>query len=297
MAQGHDHRHRNRRRLAATLVLVLLTMGAEVVGGILSGSLALLADAAHMLSDAGALGLALFALWVADVRPPDTAKTYGYYRAEILAALVNAATLVVIAFFVVSEAWERFQDPPEIRGGLMLGIAALGLVVNLAGVAILHGGRHESLNLRGAWLHVVADTLGSLQALAAAGLIMAFGWTWADPVASVLIALLVIWSGWALLKEAVSVLMEGTPGHIDVEEVRSGILGLAGVAGVHDLHVWSITTGLECLSAHVAVEEGIQRDRVLASIRETLQREHGIDHITIQIEPVAFEECHECPGA
>ncbi len=210
---GYDHIHRsskNLRRLGWTLLLVVLYMDAEVVGGILTNSLALLADASHMLSDAGALGLCIFAIWIAS-RPASADRTFGYYRSEILAALINGAALVAIAVFILIEAWQRLREPQEVAGPLMLVIAVGGLVVNLVGLAILRGGRHESLNIRGAWLHVFTDTLGSLQVIAAAALISIFGWNWIDPVASALIALLVLWSSWSLLKEAVDVLLESSP--------------------------------------------------------------------------------------
>lgn len=244
MGAGHGHRHgagasaRNRRGLAITLILVVAYMAAEVVGGLISNSLALLADAGHMFSDAAALGLALFAIWFAR-RPAPTRHTFGYYRTEILAALVNGATLVAIAIYIFFEAAERFRQPPEVQGGLMMAIAAGGLVINLAGLFILRGGREESLNVRGAWLHVLTDMLGSVQALAAGVLIWWLGWNWVDPLASVLIGLLVIYSSWQLLRESVWVLMQSAPAHIDVDELREALLEMNGVLGVCDLHVWT----------------------------------------------------------
>lgn len=292
---GHSHGHhhgrasRNSRRLALTLALAAVYMLAELVGGIVSGSLALLADAGHMLSDAGALGLSLFAIWMSQ-RPPNPRRTWGYYRTEILAALANGATLVAISVFILLEAWERLRHPPEIDAPLMMAIAAGGLVVNLLGLYILSGGRSESLNIRGAWLHVLTDALGSVQAIAAGALIWAFGWAWADPVASVLIALLVVYSAWHLLRETVGVLMEGTPHHIDVDEVRDALMAIPEVIGVHDLHCWTITSGMESLSAHVVVEEGCAECAKLVEVRTLLHDRFGIDHLTIQIESEAFEE-------
>jgi cobalt-zinc-cadmium efflux system protein len=280
---GHDHAHQhNTRRLALTLALVLAYMVAEVIGGVLANSLALLADAGHMLSDAASLGLALAAMWIAR-RPRTASHTYGFHRAEILAALVNGATLVVIAVFIVREAWARFQDPPEVQGGLMLAVAAGGLVVNLVGLVLLHGGREESLNVRGAWLHVMTDTLGSVQAIAAGALILAFGWSWLDPLASVLIALLVVWSAWLLLRDAVNVLLEAAPENLDTREIESVLLAVDGVTELHDLHVWTITSGFVALSVHVVVDQGAP-ENVLWQIREELRARFGIEHSTVQVE-------------
>ncbi len=281
----HDHaRHANVRRIAVTLGLVATYMVAEVVGGILSGSLALLADAGHMLSDAASLALALAAMWVAR-RPRTPAHTYGYHRAEILAALANGVTLVVIAVFIVREAWHRFQDTPDVDGPLMLGVAVGGLVVNLIGMAVLHGGRDESLNVRGAWLHVLADTLGSVQAIAAGLLIWTLGWDWVDPTASLLIAALIVFSSWTLLRDSVNVLLEGAPGHLDTREIRDALLEADGVADLHDLHVWTITSGFVSLSVHLVVESG-RPDDLLWQVRTMLRERFDIEHSTIQIEPV-----------
>lgn len=280
----HDHaRHANVRRIAVTLALVTAYMVAEVVGGILSGSLALLADAGHMLSDAASLTLALAAMWVAR-RPRTPAHTYGYHRAEILAALANGVTLVVIAVFIVREAWQRFQYTPAVDGPLMLGVAVGGLVVNLIGMAVLHGGRDESLNVRGAWLHVLADTLGSVQAIAAGALIWALGWHWVDPTASLLIAALIVFSSWTLLRDSVNVLLEGAPGHLDTREIRDALLGADGVTDLHDLHVWTITSGFVSLSVHLVVEPGCSHD-LLWQVRTMLRERFRIDHSTVQIEP------------
>jgi len=268
-------------------------MVVEVVGGLLTNSLALLADAGHMLSDAGALALTLFAIWAAE-RPPTPRRTYGYYRAEILAALVNGATLVAIALFIFIEAWERFREPPEVQGALMMGIATGGLVVNLLGLGILSAGRTESLNMRGAWLHVLTDALGSVGAILGGFLILVFGWSWADPAVSVLIGLLVVFSSWNLLRETVSVLMESAPAGIDVDAVRNAIMDLPGVTAVHDLHVWSITSGLVAMSAHVRVANGVGERSgsaaLLAMVRERVREEFGIDHVTIQLEHEDFWE-------
>jgi cobalt-zinc-cadmium efflux system protein len=288
---GHDSAGRGRdhfRRLALTLGLVLGYLGVELVGAHLANSLALLADAAHLLSDAGALGLSLFAIWIAR-RPPSARRTYGYYRIEILAALINGAALVALAFFVLIEALSRLRAPPEVRGGVLLLVACGGLVVNLTGLWLLHRGKDESLNVRGAWLHIFADLLGTLQVMLAGALIWAFGWRWVDPVASVAISGLVAWSAWALLREAVSVLMESTPGHLDADEVHAAMEELPGVQGIHDLHIWTITSGFVALSAHVVTPENPD-PCLLADLRNLLQQRFGIGHTTIQLEPEGFEE-------
>jgi cobalt-zinc-cadmium efflux system protein len=242
-----------RRSLATTLALSAAYMVAEVVGGLVANSLALLADAGHMLTDVAALGLSLFAMWAAQ-RPVTRERTYGYHRLEILAALSNGVTSIAIAILILVEAVRRWRNPPAVAGGLMLLIACGGLVVNLVALRLLRGGRRESLNVRGAWLHVLADALGSVQVIAAGALIAAFGWRWADPTASVLIAILVAYSSWGLLRDAVGVLMEGAPGGLDVDEVGNAIMATPGVRALHDLHVWTITSGFVALSAHVVVE-------------------------------------------
>lgn len=264
------------------MVLATAYMAAEVVGGLIANSLALLADAGHMLSDSVALGLALFATWMAS-RPPTTRRTYGYHRAEILAALANGATLLAVAGWIVVEAIDRLRHPPEVAGGLMMAIAAGGLLVNGAMLLVLRGGRDESLNLRGAWLHVLTDTLGSVQAIVAGGLILAFGWTWADPVASILIAALVVYSAWGLVRETVSILMESVPAHLDLGEIQAAILAIDGVRHVHDLHVWTVTSGFVALSTHVEVEPPVD-EALLWQVRAMLRERFEIAHSTIQLE-------------
>lgn len=285
---GHDHAHGHgggaaaTRRLTITLVLVTAYMLAEVVGGFLANSLALLADAGHMLSDAAALALALFAIWFAK-RPATARHTYGYYRAEILAALVNAGSLIAIAIFIFVEAVGRFREPEVVQGGIMMGVSTGGLVVNLIGLWTLHRGREENLNVRGAWLHVLSDALGSVQAIVAGALILAFGWTWVDPAASMLIGALVVYSSWSLMRESVAVLMEGAPPNLDVDEVRNRLMAVPGVQEVRDLHVWTITNSLVALSAHVVAERPSYD--VLRALRHELQDRFGIHHTTIQFDP------------
>ncbi len=280
----------NRARLAWTLGLTLVYMVAEVVGGYMADSLALLADAGHMFSDAAALGLSLFAAWIS-LRPPTPQHSYGYYRAEILAALANGAALIAISILIFIEAVHRLDTPQPVEGVLMLGIAAGGLVINLIGLAILHSGKDESLNIHGAWLHLLTDAMGSVAALVAGGLIWQFGWNWADPLASILIGLLVIYSSWNLLKQAIAILMESTPPHLNVDAVRSAMIVAPGVCGVHDLHIWTITSGMDSLSAHVVLLPGHEGNAALDSLRRILHEQFGIDHITIQIEPASQDEC------
>lgn len=297
MSPHHDHAHHghrqdrsdHQRRLGLALLLAGGYMIAEVIGGLVTNSLALLADAGHMFSDVAALGLSLFAIWNAQ-RPPDSQQTYGYYRTEILAALANGAALVGISVYIFIEAYQRFRDPPEVQGSLMMVIAVGGLIVNLAGLWVLGGGRHENLNVRGAWLHVLTDALGSVGTIAAGSLVWAFQWNWADPGASVVIGLLVIYSSWRLLKESVAVLMEGAPRGIDVDEVRQVLGQQPGVLGVHDLHVWTITSGLDSLSAHVVIDDHLPPAEILSQLRATLYSRFGIDHITLQLEPEDFDE-------
>jgi cobalt-zinc-cadmium efflux system protein len=283
-------RNASQRRLATVLVLLAGYMVAEAVGGWISGSLALLADAGHMLSDVAALALALFALWAAE-RPATGRQSYGWYRIEILAALVNGALLGAIAILIVVHAIDRIGTPRPIESGLMIAVASGGLAVNVVALALLARGRHahaghaHGLNERAAWLHVVGDTLGSVGAVLSALAIRAFGWTWTDPVASIAIALLVIVSSWSLLRETVSVLMESAPGHIDVDLLRAEMLAVEGVELVADLHVWSITSGFEALSAHVSLAPGHGARAVLAKLRALACDRFGIDHVTIEIDP------------
>lgn len=285
-AHGHVHARPTRTRgLAWTLALVVGYTIAEVAGGVLSGSLALLADAGHMVSDAAALALTLLAIRFAR-KAPTAEHTYGYHRAEILAALVNGATLLAIAGFIFIEAYQRILQPPEVKGGLMLAVAFGGLLVNLSGLWLLHGGHAEDLNVRGAWLHVLTDALGSIQAIAAGILIWAYGWTWVDPVASVLIALLVIYSSWELIRQSVGVLMEGTPAHIKLDDVLGALEALPHVQEIHDLHVWTITSGFVSLSAHVVVNEVADAAAVVKSAEQILVQRFRIRHTTIQIDRV-----------
>jgi len=271
------------RRLALTLALTSVVMLVELIAGFWTGSLALLADAAHMLTDAAGLGLALFAIWIAH-RPPTPAKTYGYYRAEILAALVNALILFVVAGGILAEAWKRWWTPGDVLAGPMAAVAALGLGVNVLSAALLHHGARASLNVRAAYLEVVSDALSSLATLVAAGVVLTTGWTGADPVASALIALLIVPRTWALLRQAVNVLLEGTPPHLELAEIEGAMRAVPGVRRVHDLHVWTLTSGREAMSAHVVVDDVRESERLLESLHAVLHARFGIDHTTVQLE-------------
>jgi cobalt-zinc-cadmium efflux system protein len=284
-AHGDHGRGADRRALAIVFALTSTFVVAEVLGGLLTGSLALLADAGHMLSDALSLGIALFAVWLAG-RPATPNRSFGYKRAEILAALFNGATLVAISIWIFVEAYGRFFEPPEILGGWMLAVAALGLVVNVAGVMILWRSGGESLNLQGALRHVMADVLGSVGAIAAALVILATGWWYADPIISVLIGLLVLGSSWRLVRDSINILLEGTPSGIDAGEVGRSMVGVPGVSEVHDLHVWTITSGYPALAAHVLVGRDEDCHARRRDLEEILAREYGIEHTTLQVDHV-----------
>ena len=274
-------------RLWLVLGLTGAFMVLEVVGGWLSGSLALLADAGHMLTDAGALALALLTAWIAR-RPANDSKTYGYLRWEILAALVNGAALFGIAAWVVLEALRRINHPQPIRSGMFLAIAAAGLVVNLISLGLLHGARSGSLNARGAYLHVLSDALGSLGALAAAAIIWSTGWTVADPIASIALSLLILVGAWRLLRESTAILLESVPGHVSMSEVQRRILAVPGVRAAHDLHVWTVVNGVVAMSGHAVVPDLGAHPGVLDGIRREMAG-LGIGHVTIQLE--VEDEC------
>ncbi len=299
---GHAHAthggraSRSRRRLTLVLVLTALYMVAEGVGGWLTGSLALLADAGHMLADVAALALALVAIWFG-ARPATQSKTYGYYRLEILAAFINGSVLLIISLFIFYEAYKRWANPPEVESVRMMFVAIGGLIVNLVCAWLLHGDHEEDLNIRGAWMHIMGDALGSVGAIAASVLMTLYGWYAADPLISVVISLLIIWSSWHLIRESVNVLLEGTPAHINLAAVEEAILRTSGVRGVHDLHVWTITSGREALSAHVIHAESISQPELLKELRAKLHERFGVDHLTIQMETPDFEDepfhfCH-----
>ena len=292
----HGHGSRSRGRLSIVLLLTAVYMIAELVGGLWTGSLALLADAGHMLADVAALILALMAVWFGS-RPATQRKTFGYYRLEILAALINGVGLVLISFFIFYEAYQRWFAQPVIRSVPMTVVATGGLIINLICAALLHRDREEDLNVRGAWLHVIGDALGSTGAIIAGALIMLFGWTAADSLISVFIGLLIVWSSWHLIRDATNVLLEGTPAHINLAAVEEAIMETEGVSDVHDLHVWTITSGREALSAHVIHAYEISQPDLLKDLRAKLLDRFGVDHLTIQMETADFEDeaihfCH-----
>lgn len=289
----HDHRSASRRSLTIALALILVYMVVEVVGGLMAGSLALLADAGHMLTDGAAIGLALLAIW-ASGRPASIEQTFGFHRTEVLAAMLNALSLWFIAAWIFFEASRRFGDTAEVDGGLMLGVGAVGLLVNLAAAWVLHRSSGESLNVEGAFLHVVADLLGSVAVVAAGVLVLSLGWDVADPIFGVVIGVLILASSLRLLWKVVHVLMEGTPSHLDLHHLCQRLEELEGVTGVHDIHAWSITTGYDALSAHVTADATVMDDPnpVLQRLREIASSEFGIGHVTIQLED-SMDGCAE----
>jgi cobalt-zinc-cadmium efflux system protein len=275
-------------RLKIALAITFVYMIAEGVGGWLSNSLALIADAGHMLTDVAALALTLSAMWFAG-RPATSKKTYGYYRLEILAAFVNGVVLALLSLWIVYEAFERLQDPPAVNAAQMLVIASGGLVVNIVAAYLLHSDHKHDLNIRGAFLHVMGDLLGSVAAIAAGIVILAAGWLWADAFCSILISVIIIVSACRLILESVNVLLEGTPRHIDLAAVERLILDTDGVAGVHDLHVWTISSGIDALSAHISHGDSVAHGDLLLKVRRRLHDQFGIDHLTIQMETLDNE--------
>ena len=283
MGHAHSPAAGNKKKLAFVFGLTLLYLIAEVIGGLLTHSLALLADAGHMLTDVAGLGLALFAIRFAE-RPATPERTYGYYRVEILAAVINAVVLIGISLYILYEAYERFRNPPAVQSGTMLIVAAIGLVVNLVGLFILRKGSEESLNMKGAYFEVLSDMLTSIGVIVAGVIMLATGWYYADPLISAGIGLFILPRTWALLKEAVGVLLEGTPTDVNLSLLRESISKEQGVAGVHDLHVWSLTSGVNALSVHAVLADGAKHDEVLAAVRKCVTHEFKVAHATIQVE-------------
>jgi cobalt-zinc-cadmium efflux system protein len=279
----HTHGSRHKRQLLAVFGLTASFLVVELAVGLWTGSLALLADAVHMLVDAGGVLLSLLAVWFAE-RPATPAKTYGYYRVEILAALVNGVVLCVMAVAILVTTYERLWQPRPVPGGPILAVAVLGLAVNLAGLWLLHRGAGESLNVRSAYLEVLGDAISSGIVIAAGLVIILTGWAVVDPVAGALIALFILPRTWSLLRQTVNVLLEGAPPHLDVTQIEDALRDAAGVRRVHDLHVWTLTSGREAMSAHVVVEGGVRSDKILEDLHVILHARFGIDHTTIQIE-------------
>ena len=289
----HEHRSASQRSLGISLALILGYMVAEVIGGLMSNSLALIADAGHMLTDAAAIGLALVAIWIAN-RPASIDQTFGFQRTEVLAALLNALSLWLIAAWIFFEAARRFGDAPVIDGVLMLIVGGVGLLVNVVTALVLHRSAGESLNVEGAFLHVIADLLGSVAVVVAAILVLSFGWDIADPIFGIVIGVLILASSFRLLWKVVHVLMEGTPAHLDLHQLCRRLEELDGVTGVHDIHAWSITTGYDALSAHVTADDSVMEapNAVMQRLREIASREFGIGHVTIQLEG-SMDGCEE----
>ena len=283
MHERHTHGSRHKSRLLGALALTATVLVVELAVALWTGSLSLLADAAHMFTDAGAILLSLGAIWVAE-RPATATKTYGYYRVEILATLVNGVLLCVLALVILWHAWGRLWAPPEVAGVPIVLAAALGLAANLASMRLLHGGAAESLNVRGAYLEVLGDALSSGAVLVAGAVIAVTGWHGADPLAGAVIGLLILPRTGALLWQAVNVLLEGVPPHLDVTEIGLALAEAPGVLRVHDLHVWTLTSGREAMSAHVVVDAGAASDRILQALHLLLHVRFGIDHTTIQVE-------------
>lgn len=285
-AHGHAHAHGDAadqaRRLRIALAITFAILVAEVVGGLMANSLALLADAGHMLADVAALALSLFVAWFS--RRPETAKrTYGYLRLEILAAFLNGAMLLAISGLIIWEAVTRLRTPEPVGGGLMLLVAVIGLVANLASARVLHPASEGSLNMRGAYLHVLGDLLGSVGTVAAALIIRSSGWLAADPIASIAVTLLIVRSAWGLVRDSVDVLLESTPAHISLGAVRAQLEAIPGVESVHDLHVWSVASGVVAMSAHAIVREPERHQHVLEHVLDAM-RLFGIQHVTVQLE-------------
>jgi len=294
-APHHDYRHQNRSSLWAVLVLTLIFMAVEVATGFYTGSLALLADAGHMFSDAAGLGLALLAIWFAR-RPASLTKSYGYYRTEILASMANAVMLIVISLFVSYNACLRLIHPPHVLSEPMIWVAILGLMTNFIAVKILHSSANHSLNMRGAYLEVLNDAIGSAGVLVAAVIIAFTKWYWVDALVSGLIGLMIIPRTWLLLRESINILMEGTPARIDLNLVQDALKQVPCVIDVHDLHVWTITSGLDTLSAHVQLDNTVSSTVVLEKIHQLIADDFGIHHSTVQTELIDCNKECQCQG-
>ena len=302
---GHSHARTHspsltashRSRLVVVMGLTLTVLVVQLVGAALSNSLALLADAGHMLTDVAGVSLALLAITLAN-RPASPRRTFGYYRLEILAALANAVLLIGVALWVLVEALDRLQNPPDVAAGTMLLFALVGLAANLVGIILLRGGADSSLNIKGAYLEVLGDALGSLLAASAAVVIMATGWLRADAVGSILVALLILPRAWLLVRDAVDVLLEASPKNVDLDAVRRHILDTPGVVGTHDLHVWTITSGMPVLASHVVVDDAViaegRSGHVLDDLTACLADHFAVEHCTFQIEPQGHAH-HEAP--
>jgi len=296
--QGDSHVHghagafrqESKSRLLIVLYVTATYMVAEIIGAFYTKSLGLLADAGHMLSDVGSLVLALVAIWFAS-RPPNALKTYGYYRSEILAGLINGVLLVGLSIFIFFESYQRLSDPPEVKSLPMLIVAIMGLVVNFISFKLLHGVAKDSINTKAAYLEVMSDMLATIGVILAAVIMLFTGWYQADPIISALIGLMILPRTWNLLKECTNVLMEGTPGHINLTSLRNAMLAVPGVVEMHDIHVWTITSGRDAMSGHVTINREVPAENILSEITRIAQDEFGINHTTFQVEET------ECKGA
>lgn len=280
----------NKRNLAIVFGLTTAYLVAEVIGGLMTHSLALLADAGHMLTDVAGIGFALLAIRFAE-RPATPERTYGYYRVEILAALTNAVVLIGISIYVLFEAYERFRKPPQVESGAMLIVAAIGLAINIAGIVILRKGSGTSLNMKGAYFEVLSDMLTSVGVLVAGVIMLTTGWYYADPLISAGIGLFILPRTWMLLREAVGILLEGTPSDVNLTAVRETVGRIPGVREMHDLHVWTLTSGVNAMSAHVVVADTSRHDEVLTTVHEVVTKNFPIEHLTVQIERVGWRDC------
>jgi cobalt-zinc-cadmium efflux system protein len=282
-ARGHDHGHAH-GSLKTALIITVVFLVAEFIGAVYTNSLALLADAGHMLTDAAALSLSLFAMWFSSRRATPR-KTYGFYRVEILAALLNGVFLVLIAIYIFYEAYDRFLNPPAVKANWMLAVAIMGLLANLASAWVLFGKHHHNLNVRGAFFHVLTDAIGSVGAILASIAILVSGYQIADPIISVFVAILILWSSWILIRDAVDILLEGTPSHINIVSLREQLGCVDGVRSVHDLHVWTLTSGVLAMSCHVVAQDSdFNRTELLGRVNDVARERFRIDHTTIQIE-------------
>lgn len=302
MHNNHDHDHShshthglrregNRKSLTIAMVITFCIMIAEVIGGFLTNSLALLSDAGHMISDVGSLALSLIAVWFV-AKPASANKSYGYHRFEILAALLNGVTLFIIALFIMWEAYSRFMEPPTVDSGLMMLIAFVGLVANLisAWVLLKQGDVKDNINLRSAYLHVLGDALGSVGAILAGFFMYQFGWYIADPIISVIVSLMILKGAWSVIKQSVHILMEGAPIKADIAEISTALSAIDGVINIHDVHAWTVTSGYEVFTCHMLIRKGINSSNVLAQAVPLMEKQFGIRHTTIQVEDENFDK-------
>jgi cobalt-zinc-cadmium efflux system protein len=296
---GHGHHHHadarkiSRNRLLTVIMLSGTFMIVEAIAGFMTGSLALIADAGHMLGDVAALALAFFAIWLSS-RPAGPSRTYGYHRSEILAALANSVLLVLISIFVLVESLQRFGNPPHVQSTQMLIVAVVGLCINLVSMRLLSDQQDGSLNAKAAYLEVMSDMLASLGVIFAAVIMMTTGFYVVDPIISSILSLFILWRTWGLLKESIDILMESAPGHVDLEDLSQSILGVESVVAVHDMHVWTITSGMVSMSGHVIVRKGADSELVLENLKHILEHHFGITHTTIQLESEsASKRCND----